>query len=76
MWRILEIYKKLSLTTDQVVNSLLFLLIQAYCSILYLKPRMQIIIQGQKVETQFVTKSLAKVFMDTYKPTGYVSSCK
>ncbi|XP_058247577.1 MORC family CW-type zinc finger protein 3-like [Hemibagrus wyckioides] len=45
--------------------------LRAYCSILYLKPRMQIIIQGQKVETQFVTKSLAKVFMDTYKPTGY-----
>ncbi|KAF5903094.1 MORC family CW-type zinc finger protein 3, partial [Clarias magur] len=42
--------------------------LRAYCSILYLKPRMQIIIQGQKVEAQFVTKSLAKVFKDTYKP--------
>ncbi|KAM9486858.1 MORC family CW-type zinc finger protein 3-like [Clarias gariepinus] len=42
--------------------------LRAYCSILYLKPKMQIIIQGQKVEAQFVTKSLAKVFKDTYKP--------
>ncbi|XP_053090422.1 MORC family CW-type zinc finger protein 3-like [Pangasianodon hypophthalmus] len=42
--------------------------LRAYCRILYLKPRMQIIIQGQKVETQFITKSLAKVFKDTYKP--------
>ncbi|KAK3569455.1 hypothetical protein QTP86_031123, partial [Hemibagrus guttatus] len=45
--------------------------LRAYCSILYLKPRMQIIIQGQKVETQFVTKSLSKILKDTYKPTGY-----
>ncbi|KAI5621395.1 MORC family CW-type zinc finger protein 3, partial [Silurus asotus] len=40
----------------------------AYCSILYLKPKMQIILQGQKVETQFVTKTLANVFKDSYKP--------
>ncbi|XP_047670969.1 MORC family CW-type zinc finger protein 3-like isoform X2 [Tachysurus fulvidraco] len=45
--------------------------LRAYSSILYLKPRMQIIIQGQKVETQFVTKSLAKVLKDTYKPRNY-----
>ncbi|XP_047670949.1 MORC family CW-type zinc finger protein 1-like isoform X2 [Tachysurus fulvidraco] len=44
--------------------------LRAYCSILYLKPRMQIIIQGQKVETQFVTKILANVFTDKYKPAG------
>ncbi|XP_060785431.1 MORC family CW-type zinc finger protein 3-like isoform X1 [Neoarius graeffei] len=42
--------------------------LRAYCSILYLKPRMQIIIRGQKVETQFVTKRLANVLKDTYKP--------
>ncbi|MCJ8732333.1 hypothetical protein PDJAM_G00210020 [Pangasius djambal] len=34
--------------------------LRAYCSILYLKPRMQIILRGLKVETQFVTKTLAK----------------
>ncbi|XP_053352835.1 MORC family CW-type zinc finger protein 3-like isoform X5 [Clarias gariepinus] len=42
--------------------------LRAYCSILYLKPKMQIIIQGQKVETQYVTKNLELVFKDTYKP--------
>ncbi|KAF5903092.1 chromatin assembly factor 1 subunit B, partial [Clarias magur] len=42
--------------------------LRAYCSILYLKPKMQIIIQGQKVETQYVTKTLEHVFKDTYKP--------
>ncbi|GAA6078221.1 MORC family CW-type zinc finger protein 1-like isoform X1 [Tachysurus ichikawai] len=44
--------------------------LRAYCSILYLKPRMQIVIQGQKVETQFVSKILANVFTDKYKPAG------
>ncbi|XP_053483643.1 MORC family CW-type zinc finger protein 3-like isoform X2 [Ictalurus furcatus] len=42
--------------------------LRAYCSVLYLKPKMQIIIQGQKVETQYVTKNLANVLKDTYKP--------
>ncbi|XP_026073768.1 MORC family CW-type zinc finger protein 3-like isoform X1 [Carassius auratus] len=43
--------------------------LRAYCSILYLKPRMQIIIQGQKVKTQLVSKSLAHIAKDKYKPT-------
>ncbi|MCJ8732319.1 hypothetical protein PDJAM_G00209990 [Pangasius djambal] len=34
--------------------------LRAYCSILYLKPRMQIILRGLKVEALFVTKTLAK----------------
>ncbi|XP_053483634.1 MORC family CW-type zinc finger protein 3-like [Ictalurus furcatus] len=42
--------------------------LRAYCSILYLKPRMQIIIKGKKVKTQLVTKTLANVSKDTYKP--------
>ncbi|KAF5903095.1 MORC family CW-type zinc finger protein 3-like, partial [Clarias magur] len=42
--------------------------LRAYCSILYLKPRMQIILKGLKVETQYVTKTLAKVITDTYQP--------
>ncbi|XP_007423389.1 MORC family CW-type zinc finger protein 3 [Python bivittatus] len=42
--------------------------LRAYCSILYLKPRMQIIIQGQKVQTQLVSKSLAHIERDVYKP--------
>ncbi|XP_042314295.1 MORC family CW-type zinc finger protein 3 isoform X2 [Sceloporus undulatus] len=42
--------------------------LRAYCSILYLKPRMQIIIRGQKVQTQLVSKSLAYIERDVYKP--------
>lgn len=53
---------------DIVKFVFILFLIQAYCSILYLKPKMHIILQGKKVQTQFVTKTLANVFKDTYKP--------
>ncbi|KAM6955886.1 MORC family CW-type zinc finger protein 3a [Lycodopsis pacificus] len=46
-----------------------FYSLRAYCSILYLKPRMQIIIRGQKVKSQLIAKSLAFVEKDHYKPT-------
>ncbi|KAM5180801.1 MORC family CW-type zinc finger protein 3 [Mantella aurantiaca] len=42
--------------------------LRAYCSILYLKPRMQIVIRGEKVETQLVSKSLALIEKDVYRP--------
>ncbi|KAL2081394.1 hypothetical protein ACEWY4_023247 [Coilia grayii] len=42
--------------------------LRAYCSILYLNPRMQIIIRGQKVKTQLISKSLAYIRKDSYKP--------
>nr|XP_033805485.1 MORC family CW-type zinc finger protein 3 [Geotrypetes seraphini] len=42
--------------------------LRAYCSILYLKPRMQIVIRGQKVKTQLVSKSLAYIERDVYRP--------
>ncbi|GAA6081700.1 MORC family CW-type zinc finger protein 3-like [Tachysurus ichikawai] len=42
--------------------------LRAYCSILYLIPRMEIILQGQKVEAQSITTTLAKTRTDTYKP--------
>ncbi|XP_075963210.1 MORC family CW-type zinc finger protein 3a isoform X2 [Anarhichas minor] len=45
-----------------------FYSLRAYCSILYLKPRMQIIIRGQKVKSQLIAKSLAFVEKDHYKP--------
>lgn len=45
-----------------------FFFLQAYCSILYLKPRMQIVIRGQKVQTQLVSKSLAYIERDIYRP--------
>ncbi|XP_078513005.1 MORC family CW-type zinc finger protein 3 isoform X2 [Lissotriton helveticus] len=42
--------------------------LRAYCSILYLKPRMQIVIRGQKVQTQLVSKNLAYIERDIYRP--------
>ncbi|XP_069492216.1 MORC family CW-type zinc finger protein 3 isoform X2 [Ambystoma mexicanum] len=42
--------------------------LRAYCSILYLKPRMQIVIRGQKVQTRLVSKDLAYIERDIYRP--------
>uniref|UniRef100_A0A6I8PPT0 MORC family CW-type zinc finger 3 n=1 Tax=Ornithorhynchus anatinus TaxID=9258 RepID=A0A6I8PPT0_ORNAN len=52
---------------DQIVPESDYSL-RAYCSILYLKPRMQIILRGQKVKTQLVSKSLAYIEQDIYRP--------
>ncbi|NWS37568.1 MORC3 protein, partial [Probosciger aterrimus] len=52
---------------DQVVPESDYSL-RAYCSILYLKPTMQIILRGQKVKTQLVSKSLAFIESDIYRP--------
>ena len=46
---------------------------QEYCSILYLKPRMKIVIRGQKVKTKLISKSLSQTEVDVYKPTWLVS---
>uniref|UniRef100_A0A672JUJ5 CW-type domain-containing protein n=2 Tax=Salarias fasciatus TaxID=181472 RepID=A0A672JUJ5_SALFA len=43
--------------------------LRAYCSILYMKPRMQIVVRGVKVKTQLIAKSLAWRRKDHYKPT-------
>ncbi|XP_038603999.1 LOW QUALITY PROTEIN: MORC family CW-type zinc finger protein 4 [Tachyglossus aculeatus] len=43
--------------------------LRAYCSVLYLKPRMQIFLRQKKVNTQLISKSLARVEYDMYKPT-------
>ncbi|XP_065057252.1 MORC family CW-type zinc finger protein 3-like isoform X2 [Rhopilema esculentum] len=53
--------------------------LRAYCSILYLKPRMQIILRGKKVKTTVIAKSLAKTEVDLYKPStpsGYAKPVK
>ncbi|XP_072361539.1 MORC family CW-type zinc finger protein 4 [Scyliorhinus torazame] len=42
--------------------------LRAYCSILYLKPRMQIILCKKKIKAQLITKSLAHVEYDVYRP--------
>lgn len=52
---------------------LLFCVFQAYCRILYLKPRMQIIIRGQNVKSELIAKSLAITRKDSYKPLFLVS---
>uniref|UniRef100_A0A8D0GTC7 MORC family CW-type zinc finger 3 n=1 Tax=Sphenodon punctatus TaxID=8508 RepID=A0A8D0GTC7_SPHPU len=52
---------------DQIVAESDYSL-RAYCSILYLKPRMQIVVRGQKVKTQLVSKSLAYIERDIYRP--------
>ncbi|XP_062258830.1 MORC family CW-type zinc finger protein 3a [Platichthys flesus] len=57
-------YHQLSSYIPESVYSL-----RAYCSILYLKPRMQIVIRGQKVQSQFIAKTLASTRKDHYKPT-------
>lgn len=42
--------------------------LRSYCSILYKKPRMQIIIRGQKVQSKLIAKSLAHTRKDHYTP--------
>ncbi|XP_061083129.1 MORC family CW-type zinc finger protein 3-like [Conger conger] len=61
-----EKYKRQERPTQSVPESDYSL--RAYCSILYLKPRMQIVIRGQKVKTQLVSKSLAYIAKDHYRP--------
>ncbi|KAM9804839.1 LOW QUALITY PROTEIN: MORC family CW-type zinc finger protein 3a [Neosynchiropus ocellatus] len=61
-----QLQDSLSSHTPRCVFSL-----RAYCSILYLKPRMQIIIRGQKVKSQLVAKSLALVRKDHYRPAFF-----
>uniref|UniRef100_A0A8C7J9N1 CW-type domain-containing protein n=2 Tax=Oncorhynchus kisutch TaxID=8019 RepID=A0A8C7J9N1_ONCKI len=42
--------------------------LRAYLSILYLKPRTQIILRQKKVQTKLVAKSLSQIENDVYKP--------
>ncbi|XP_034340591.1 MORC family CW-type zinc finger protein 4 [Arvicanthis niloticus] len=44
--------------------------LRAFCSILYMKPRMKIFLRQKKVTTQMIAKSLANVEYDIYKPTS------
>lgn len=46
---------------------------QAYLSILYLKPRMQIILRGKKNMAKLVSRSLTHIEHDVYKPHFSVS---
>ncbi|MBN3295976.1 MORC3 protein, partial [Amia calva] len=54
--------------TDHCVPEMDYSL-RAYCSILYLKPRTQIILRQRKVQSKLVAKSLANIENDVYKPS-------
>ncbi|KAF6715394.1 MORC family CW-type zinc finger protein 3 [Oryzias melastigma] len=43
--------------------------LRAYCSILYLKPRMQMVLRGEKVKMVLIAKSLASTKKDYYTPS-------
>ncbi|XP_052243720.1 MORC family CW-type zinc finger protein 3-like isoform X12 [Dreissena polymorpha] len=43
--------------------------LREYCSILYLKPKMKIVLRGEKVRTKLISKSLSQTERDVYKPT-------
>lgn len=47
-----------------------YLLPQAYCAILFLRPKMQIFVRNVKVKTKLIKKSLSKTLVDTYRPHG------
>uniref|UniRef100_A0A3Q2CVN1 Morc S5 domain-containing protein n=1 Tax=Cyprinodon variegatus TaxID=28743 RepID=A0A3Q2CVN1_CYPVA len=49
--------------------------LRAYLSILYLKPRTQVILRGKKVLAKLVSKSLTHIEHDVYKPQFSVSFC-
>ncbi|XP_017289817.1 MORC family CW-type zinc finger protein 3 isoform X2 [Kryptolebias marmoratus] len=56
-----------SLRPEQNVPDMYYSL-RAYISILYLKPRMQVILRGKKVLAKLVSKSLTHIEHDVYKP--------
>ncbi|XP_067459824.1 MORC family CW-type zinc finger protein 3a isoform X1 [Thunnus thynnus] len=73
-----DVYEEISRTPQNAENITSYIpesvySLRAYCSILYLKPRMQIIIRGQKVKTQLIAKSLAYIRKDHYKPNFLVN---
>ncbi|XP_072019619.1 uncharacterized protein [Amphiura filiformis] len=46
--------------------------LRAFCSILYMKPKLRIHLRKRKVQTLFVEKSLSRTERDTYKPKNLV----
>lgn len=57
----------LSLRPEQNIPDMYYSL-RAYLSILYLKPRTQVILRGKKVLAKLVSKSLSHIEHDVYKP--------
>ncbi|XP_041653741.1 MORC family CW-type zinc finger protein 3 [Cheilinus undulatus] len=56
-----------SLKAEQNITEIHYSL-RAYLSILYLKPRTQIILRGKKVQAQLVSRRLTNIEHDVYKP--------
>ncbi|CAI5652349.1 unnamed protein product [Oreochromis niloticus] len=56
-----------SLRTEQNIPDMHYSL-RAYLSILYLKPRTQIILRGKKIQAKLVAKRLIHIEHDVYKP--------
>ncbi|XP_054647877.1 MORC family CW-type zinc finger protein 3 isoform X2 [Dunckerocampus dactyliophorus] len=56
-----------SLKAEQSIPEMYYSL-RAYLSILYLKPRIQLILRGKKILTKLVAKSLKNIEHDVYKP--------
>ncbi|GFO18175.1 MORC family CW-type Zinc finger protein 3, partial [Plakobranchus ocellatus] len=42
--------------------------LRAYCSILFLRPRLKITIRRKKVKTKIISKSLGRPMRDSYRP--------
>ncbi|XP_046363839.2 MORC family CW-type zinc finger protein 3-like [Haliotis rufescens] len=57
------VYRPMQESTPEFKSSL-----REYCSILFLKPRMKIVLRGQKVKTKLISKSLSHTEIDLYKP--------
>ncbi|KAF6717876.1 MORC family CW-type zinc finger protein 3 [Oryzias melastigma] len=56
-----------SLRHDQNIPDMYYSL-RAYLSILYLKPRTQVILRGKKIQARLVSKKLSYIEHDVYKP--------
>ncbi|RVE67323.1 hypothetical protein OJAV_G00101870 [Oryzias javanicus] len=56
-----------SLRHDQNIPDMYYSL-RAYLSILYLKPRTQVILRGKKIQAKLVSKKLSYIEHDVYKP--------
>lgn len=56
-----------SLRAEQIIPDMHYSL-KAYLSILYLRPRIQVILRGKKIPTKLVSQQLIRVEYDVYKP--------
>ncbi|GFO12223.1 MORC family CW-type Zinc finger protein 3 [Plakobranchus ocellatus] len=60
--------READLTSTGLATSKYRTSLRAYCSILFLKPRMKIIIRREKVKTKIISKSLGRTMKDSYQP--------